>query len=186
MFPHEAESHSLSACRQRALAVVPWDSPLPGARTVLAATVLSPRAAALVGSCLPTGVLPQSNVEHLTRKMKTSIQRGLVLRNESCSENYTTDFIYQLYSEEGKGVFDCRKNVLGHMQQVGCPGLVLQADVQATAGVSWSQAVWSAEGGPQAVSGSDTGWLVQCWPRPPPPARRQVGQSQQGRHLGRR
>lgn len=39
-------------------------------------------------------------------------------RNESCSENYTTDFIYQLYSEEGKGVFDCRKNVLGHMQQV--------------------------------------------------------------------
>uniref|UniRef100_A0A8C1XU34 6-phosphofructokinase n=1 Tax=Cyprinus carpio TaxID=7962 RepID=A0A8C1XU34_CYPCA len=60
----------------------------------------------------------QSNVEHLTEKMKTSIQRGLVLRNENCSENYTTDFIYQLYSEEGKGVFDCRKNVLGHMQQV--------------------------------------------------------------------
>lgn len=44
---------------------------------------------------------------------------SLCLRNESCSENYTTDFIYQLYSEEGKGVFDCRKNVLGHMQQVG-------------------------------------------------------------------
>lgn len=39
-------------------------------------------------------------------------------RNENCNENYTTDFIYQLYSEEGKGVFDCRKNVLGHMQQV--------------------------------------------------------------------
>ncbi|KAM6450782.1 ATP-dependent 6-phosphofructokinase, platelet type isoform 5-T5 [Liasis olivaceus] len=60
----------------------------------------------------------QANVEHLTQKMKTSIQRGLVLRNENSSENYTTDFIYQLYSEEGKGVFDCRKNVLGHMQQV--------------------------------------------------------------------
>ncbi|XP_067871002.1 ATP-dependent 6-phosphofructokinase, platelet type-like isoform X2 [Heterodontus francisci] len=63
----------------------------------------------------------QSNVEHLTAKMKTSIQRGLVLRNENSSENYTTDFIYQLYSEEGKGVFDCRKNVLGHMQQGGSP-----------------------------------------------------------------
>ncbi|XP_037012458.2 ATP-dependent 6-phosphofructokinase, platelet type [Artibeus jamaicensis] len=63
----------------------------------------------------------QANVEHLTEKMKTTIQRGLVLRNESCSENYTTDFIYQLYSEEGKGVFDCRKNVLGHMQQGGAP-----------------------------------------------------------------
>ncbi|XP_041927950.1 ATP-dependent 6-phosphofructokinase, platelet type-like isoform X4 [Alosa sapidissima] len=63
----------------------------------------------------------QINVEHLREKMKTSIQRGLVLRNESCNENYTTDFIYQLYSEEGKGVFDCRKNVLGHMQQGGAP-----------------------------------------------------------------
>uniref|UniRef100_A0A8D0C6B0 ATP-dependent 6-phosphofructokinase n=1 Tax=Salvator merianae TaxID=96440 RepID=A0A8D0C6B0_SALMN len=63
----------------------------------------------------------QANVEHLTEKMKTSIQRGLVLRNENCNVNYTTDFIYQLYSEEGKGVFDCRKNVLGHMQQGGAP-----------------------------------------------------------------
>uniref|UniRef100_UPI0037E8EDAB ATP-dependent 6-phosphofructokinase, platelet type-like isoform X4 n=1 Tax=Semicossyphus pulcher TaxID=241346 RepID=UPI0037E8EDAB len=63
----------------------------------------------------------QGNVEHLTQKMKTSIQRGLVLRNENCNENFTTDFIYQLYTEEGKGVFDCRKNILGHMQQGGAP-----------------------------------------------------------------
>uniref|UniRef100_A0A8C3UR61 ATP-dependent 6-phosphofructokinase n=2 Tax=Catharus ustulatus TaxID=91951 RepID=A0A8C3UR61_CATUS len=63
----------------------------------------------------------QANVDHLTEKMKTSVKRGLVLRNERCNENYTTDFIYNLYSEEGKGVFDCRKNVLGHMQQGGSP-----------------------------------------------------------------
>ncbi|XP_054483218.1 ATP-dependent 6-phosphofructokinase, platelet type-like isoform X2 [Anoplopoma fimbria] len=63
----------------------------------------------------------QANVEHLTQKMKTSIQRGLVLRNENSNENYTTDFIYQLYTEEGRGVFDCRKNILGHMQQGGAP-----------------------------------------------------------------
>ncbi|XP_033506723.1 ATP-dependent 6-phosphofructokinase, platelet type-like isoform X4 [Epinephelus lanceolatus] len=63
----------------------------------------------------------QANVEHLTQKMKTSIQRGLVLRNENSNENFTTDFIYQLYSEEGRGVFDCRKNILGHMQQGGAP-----------------------------------------------------------------
>ncbi|KAL3988910.1 hypothetical protein ACER0C_013228 [Sarotherodon galilaeus] len=63
----------------------------------------------------------QANVEHLTEKMKTSIQRGLVLRNENCNENFTTDFIYQLYTEEGRGVFDCRKNILGHMQQGGAP-----------------------------------------------------------------
>ncbi|NXA13917.1 PFKAM protein, partial [Sapayoa aenigma] len=63
----------------------------------------------------------QVNVEHLTEKMKTTVKRGLVLRNERCNENYSTDFIYQLYSEEGKGIFDCRKNVLGHMQQGGSP-----------------------------------------------------------------
>ncbi|XP_056277891.1 ATP-dependent 6-phosphofructokinase, platelet type-like isoform X4 [Pseudoliparis swirei] len=63
----------------------------------------------------------QANVEHLTQKMKTSIKRGLVLRNENSNENFTTDFIYQLYTEEGKGVFDCRKNILGHMQQGGAP-----------------------------------------------------------------
>nr|XP_014437023.1 ATP-dependent 6-phosphofructokinase, muscle type isoform X4 [Pelodiscus sinensis] len=63
----------------------------------------------------------QVNVEHLTEKMKTTVKRGLVLRNEKCNENYTTDFIFNLYSEEGKGIFESRKNVLGHMQQGGTP-----------------------------------------------------------------
>jgi len=61
------------------------------------------------------------NVDHLVEKMKTSVKRGLILRNEKCNANYSTDFIFNLYSEEGKGVFDCRKNVLGHMQQGGTP-----------------------------------------------------------------
>lgn len=61
------------------------------------------------------------NVEHLTEKMKTEIQRGLVLRNEKSHEHYTTEFINNLYSSEGKGVFDCRMNVLGHLQQGGAP-----------------------------------------------------------------
>ncbi|KAJ8410074.1 hypothetical protein AAFF_G00211150 [Aldrovandia affinis] len=61
------------------------------------------------------------NVEHLTEKMKKDIQRGLVLRNEKCHEHYTTDFIHSLYSAEGKGIFDCRVNVLGHLQQGGSP-----------------------------------------------------------------
>ncbi|XP_005291957.2 ATP-dependent 6-phosphofructokinase, muscle type isoform X1 [Chrysemys picta bellii] len=63
----------------------------------------------------------QVNVEHLCEKMKTTVKRGLVLRNEKCNENYTTDFIFNLYSEEGKGIFESRKNVLGHMQQGGTP-----------------------------------------------------------------
>ncbi|KAM3877543.1 phosphofructokinase, muscle b [Diretmus argenteus] len=63
----------------------------------------------------------EMNVEHLVEKMKTTVKRGLILRNEKCNSNYTTDFIFSLYSEEGKGVFDCRKNVLGHTQQGGTP-----------------------------------------------------------------
>ncbi|XP_044290376.1 ATP-dependent 6-phosphofructokinase, liver type isoform X3 [Varanus komodoensis] len=63
----------------------------------------------------------KANVEHLTDKMKTDIQRGLVLRNEKCHEHYTTEFLYNLYSSEGKGIFDCRINVLGHLQQGGAP-----------------------------------------------------------------
>ncbi|XP_067287114.1 phosphofructokinase, liver b [Pseudorasbora parva] len=63
----------------------------------------------------------ETNVEHLREKMKNDIQRGLVLRNEKCNTNYTTEFIHNLYSAEGKGVFDCRVNVLGHLQQGGVP-----------------------------------------------------------------
>ncbi|XP_061834538.1 phosphofructokinase, muscle b [Nerophis lumbriciformis] len=63
----------------------------------------------------------QLNVEHLVNKMKTTVKRGLILRNEKCNANYTTEVLFNLYSEEGKGVFDCRKNVLGHMQQGGTP-----------------------------------------------------------------
>lgn len=44
-------------------------------------------------------------------------------RNEKCHEHYTTDFLYNLYSSEGKGIFDCRTNVLGHLQQVQGGGI---------------------------------------------------------------
>ncbi|XP_054642312.1 ATP-dependent 6-phosphofructokinase, liver type [Dunckerocampus dactyliophorus] len=63
----------------------------------------------------------KTNVEHLTEKMKKDIQRGLVLRNEKCHDHYTTDFLHKLYSAEGKNIFDCRVNVLGHLQQGGAP-----------------------------------------------------------------
>uniref|UniRef100_A0A8C9TMM8 ATP-dependent 6-phosphofructokinase n=1 Tax=Scleropages formosus TaxID=113540 RepID=A0A8C9TMM8_SCLFO len=77
----------------------------------------------------------EANVEHLKEKMKNDIQRGLDFlsmlsvavillcgfRNEKSNPHYTTDFIYNLYSAEGKGIFDCRMNVLGHLQQGGSP-----------------------------------------------------------------
>lgn len=64
----------------------------------------------------------KDDVNHLKNKiLNAGIQRGLILRNEYANPNYTTDFIEKLFSEEGKGVFTCRKNVLGHMQQGGMP-----------------------------------------------------------------
>ncbi|XP_018566953.1 ATP-dependent 6-phosphofructokinase isoform X2 [Anoplophora glabripennis] len=63
----------------------------------------------------------QQDVYHMATKMSEGVQRGLILRNEKASENYNTDFIYRLYSEEGKGLFSARMNILGHMQQGGSP-----------------------------------------------------------------
>ncbi|XP_076456810.1 ATP-dependent 6-phosphofructokinase-like isoform X2 [Babylonia areolata] len=64
----------------------------------------------------------KSDVEHLRDKiLNAGVQRGLVLRNESANPNYTTEFIHQLFGEEGKGVFSVRMNILGHMQQGGVP-----------------------------------------------------------------
>lgn len=63
----------------------------------------------------------QQDVYHMASKMAENVQRGLILRNEKASDNYNTDFIHRLFSEEGKGLFSCRMNVLGHMQQGGAP-----------------------------------------------------------------
>nr|CAD7195358.1 unnamed protein product [Timema douglasi]CAD7571961.1 unnamed protein product [Timema californicum] len=63
----------------------------------------------------------QQDVYHMASKMAEGVQRGLILRNEKCNDNYNTEFIYRLYSEEGKGLFSARSNVLGHMQQGGSP-----------------------------------------------------------------
>ncbi|XP_033108253.1 ATP-dependent 6-phosphofructokinase, muscle type-like [Anneissia japonica] len=63
----------------------------------------------------------QGDVEHLKAKIKDNILRGLVLRNEKANKNFTTSFIEQLFQEEGKDVYVCRQNVLGHVQQGGAP-----------------------------------------------------------------
>ncbi|KAL8591740.1 hypothetical protein ACOMHN_032282 [Nucella lapillus] len=64
----------------------------------------------------------RDDVFHLKDKiLNAGVQRGLILRNESANHNYTTEFINQLFAEEGKGVFSVRMNVLGHMQQGGVP-----------------------------------------------------------------
>nr|WAN07821.1 phosphofructokinase [Strongylocentrotus intermedius] len=61
------------------------------------------------------------DVTHLAAKIADGVQRGLILRNEKASSNFTTEFLQRLYSEEGKHLFTTRMNVLGHMQQGGSP-----------------------------------------------------------------
>ncbi|XP_031640399.1 ATP-dependent 6-phosphofructokinase isoform X2 [Contarinia nasturtii] len=63
----------------------------------------------------------QQDVQHMASKMSEGVQRGLILRNEKASESYNTEFIHRLYTEEGRGLFSSRMNVLGHMQQGGSP-----------------------------------------------------------------
>ena len=58
----------------------------------------------------------------LTSKLDAGkVERGLILRNEKCNDNYSTDFLYRLFAEEGKGKFSARMSVPGHMQQGGYP-----------------------------------------------------------------
>jgi 6-phosphofructokinase 1 len=63
----------------------------------------------------------KSDVFHLLDKIKSGVSRGLIIRNEKANENYTTDFIEKMYNEEGKGLFTCRSNILGHIQQGANP-----------------------------------------------------------------
>ncbi len=66
----------------------------------------------------PTISVIQRDCKNLTKKFKQKqLQRGMLLRNENCSENFTTEFICQLLSEEGKGMFVARSVILGHLQQ---------------------------------------------------------------------
>ncbi len=46
---------------------------------------------------------------------------GLVIRNENAHDVFTTEFLRRLFEAEGKGLFDARQTILGHLQQGGNP-----------------------------------------------------------------
>lgn len=45
----------------------------------------------------------------------------LAVRNEDANPLYTTDFLARLLEQESHGLYDVRQNILGHVQQGGCP-----------------------------------------------------------------
>ena len=57
-------------------------------------------------------------MEKLQHKIKDGVKCGFLIRSEKANENYSTDFILRLLTEEGKNVFTARESHLGHMQQV--------------------------------------------------------------------
>nr|CAD7456863.1 unnamed protein product [Timema tahoe] len=61
--------------------------------------------------------LVQHVQEMKTKMSEAGVSRGLLLRNENCNANYTTKFIHQLFSEEGKDQFSTRTSILGYSQQ---------------------------------------------------------------------
>ncbi|MFA7230934.1 MAG: 6-phosphofructokinase [Victivallaceae bacterium] len=64
----------------------------------------------------------REDVQNLIESFKRH-DRGiaLIVRNEKANPTYTTDFICELFEEEGKNIFDVRKAILGPMQQGGDP-----------------------------------------------------------------
>ncbi len=63
----------------------------------------------------------QNDVSCLIGKFLDGLQNGLLIRNEYCSQNFTTDFLCKLLDEESKGMFVTRSLVLGHLQQGEAP-----------------------------------------------------------------
>ena len=64
----------------------------------------------------------QKDVARLVGKFQQDgVERGIITRSERCSVNFTSEFMCQLLSEEGRGVFVTESNVLGHLQQGDCP-----------------------------------------------------------------
>ena len=61
------------------------------------------------------------DVEWLRNSFANGRKLFLAVRNELANEHYTTDFIARLLEEEGRGAFDVRQSVLGHLQQGGSP-----------------------------------------------------------------
>ena len=63
----------------------------------------------------------QRDLGDLVAGFRAGKRLGLMIRGEKAHPVFTTDFLRTLFEEEGKGLFDARQAVLGHLQQGGNP-----------------------------------------------------------------
>jgi 6-phosphofructokinase 1 len=61
------------------------------------------------------------DIENLNFGFSHGKRLGLMIRNENANPVYNTAFMCALFEEEGKGLFDVRQSILGHLQQGGRP-----------------------------------------------------------------
>ncbi len=85
-----------------------------------------------------------SDCKHLIRQFTEGQNQGrVILRNECTSETYSTDMISAIFREEGRGVFDARSSILGHIQQGGTPSPLdrVRATRMAIKSVHWIESM---------------------------------------------
>lgn len=63
----------------------------------------------------------QADVQAMATGFKQDKKLGLIIRNEYCNAVYDTRFMWRLFAEEGRGIFEARYAILGHLQQGGDP-----------------------------------------------------------------
>ncbi|NWJ45878.1 MAG: 6-phosphofructokinase [Chloroflexi bacterium] len=63
----------------------------------------------------------QNDLQDMTEGFKHGKRLSLMIRNENANSLYTTSFLCSLFEEEGRGIFDVRQAILGHLQEGGNP-----------------------------------------------------------------
>lgn len=63
----------------------------------------------------------EKDLERLVAGFRKGKRLALMIRNENASPVFTADVLRRLFEEEGRGLFDSRQAILGHLQQGGDP-----------------------------------------------------------------
>ena len=101
----------------------------------------------------------QKDLQALVAGFRRGKRLGLMIRSENASPVFTTGFLRKLFEEEGKGLFDAREAILGHLQQGGDPTPFdrIQATRMAAACVEWLLEESGKENPGAAFLGTDGG-----------------------------
>jgi 6-phosphofructokinase 1 len=63
----------------------------------------------------------EEDLNQLIKGFRRGKRLGLIIRSEGANETYSTNFICNLFEEEGGDLFTVRQAILGHLQQGGDP-----------------------------------------------------------------